>query len=76
MALRIFDYRCDECGDEKEALVDSDYHKGIVCHCGHVMYRIISAPRVLSIDGSEGQALRGIKEIQKKDAHRKLYNFT
>jgi putative FmdB family regulatory protein len=71
---RLYDYQCQSCGHTKEALRDSNDDSYIECpECKGIMDRVISVPKVIMAGGTEGQALKGIQEIQKKDNSRKLY---
>lgn len=65
---------CIQCQHEKEFFIESadDTHQECPI-CGGPMDRIISAPKVVMAGGTEGQALKAIQAIQKKDGMRKLY---
>ena len=75
MALRMFDYQCSECGSVEERLTNDRHTEFMTCGtCGGQLFKIISAPRVLKPGGEEGQSLKAIHEIQRKDNNKKLFS--
>lgn len=73
--LRMFDYTCTECGLIQEKLTDSRHSEFMTCDdCGGQCFKIISAPRVLKPGGEEGQSLKAIHEVQRRDNNKKIYS--
>lgn len=69
MALKIHDFECPFCGERFERLHDA--REVVLCACGHVANRLMSAPAVQTVDTH----MRGAKDTEIRHGGYHDYNL-
>lgn len=71
--MKLFDFRCDDCGYIEEHFINNGGADAFVCpECEGEMFRVISAPRVISM-GEEASAYKELKAIEKRKQNKTMY---